>query len=145
MSHPLHPAIVHFPVATWTLATVADVAHPWLGPPAWTFTAWSLVTGTAMALPAMGSGLVQFVKLAPDDPRARHVLHHMVFVLLAFACYATSLLLRVHDVQWQQAVHRAPATMAVAMSVVGLVLLLVGGGLGGRLVYAHAIGVAREP
>lgn len=145
MSHPLHPAVVHFPVAAWSLATLADVAHPWLGAPAWTFAAWLLLVGTASALVAMGTGLVQFVKLPEDDPRARHVMRHMVFVLLAFACFATSLLLRVHDLHVGEAVRRAPTSMAVAMDIAGFVLLLAGGWLGGRLVYTHAIGVAREP
>jgi len=144
VSHPLHPAVVHFPIAAWTLATIADVAHPWLGAPAWTFAAWLLLVGAAGALAAMATGLAQFVKLPADDPRARNVMHHMTFVLLAFACYATSLLLRVHDLQIGEAVRRAPATAAIAMDLAGLVLLLAGGWLGGRLVYEQGIGVSRE-
>ena len=26
MRHPLHPALVHFPIACWSLATAADLA-----------------------------------------------------------------------------------------------------------------------
>src|SRR5690606_40767462 len=35
MKHPLHPALVHFPIACWTLATLADIGSRWWGEPAW--------------------------------------------------------------------------------------------------------------
>ena len=31
MSHPLHPALVHFPIACWSLATVTDLASLYWG------------------------------------------------------------------------------------------------------------------
>jgi uncharacterized membrane protein len=31
MRHPLHPAIVHFPVACWSLTVITDFAGLWLG------------------------------------------------------------------------------------------------------------------
>src|SRR3546814_14287794 len=53
--HPLHPALVHFPVACWSLATIADVASLWLGQPAWWLAGVLLVIGTIAALAAMGA------------------------------------------------------------------------------------------
>ena len=40
MKHPLHPALVHFPIACWSLATLADIAGQWST--RWSFWEWSL-------------------------------------------------------------------------------------------------------
>jgi hypothetical protein len=110
------------------LATIADVAHPWLGAPAWTFAAWLLLVGAAGRAGRDGTGLAQFVKLPADDPRARNVMHHMTFRAASPsratppACCCACMTCRSGE-----AVRRAPATAAIAMDVAGLVLLLAGG------------------
>jgi uncharacterized membrane protein len=43
--HPLHPAIVHFPIACWSLAVVADFASLLLGEAAWQWSGGPLVVG----------------------------------------------------------------------------------------------------
>jgi len=144
VSHPLHPAVVHFPIATWSLATVADIAGLWWHGPAFLFAAWLLLVGTAMALVAAATGMVQFLQLPANDVRGDLVMRHMSLVLVAFACYATSLLLRVHGVDWRGGVAQAPAPWAIAAGVVGFVFLLLGGYRGGQLVYRHRIGVGRS-
>lgn len=139
MSHPLHPALVHFPVAGWSLATAADAASSWLGEPAWRFAAISMAAGCIGALAAMAAGLREFAKLRDGHPALRVANRHMLFALAAFCAYATSLLLR-----WSQGELHAPGTLALAASIAGLVLLGVTGWLGGQLVYAHGVGVSRE-
>src|SRR3546814_15511619 len=66
--HPLHPALVHFPVACWSLATIADVASLWLGQPAWWLAGVLLVIGPIAALAAMGAGLFEFARIAEGSP-----------------------------------------------------------------------------
>ena len=139
MSHPLHPALVHFPVAGWSLATAADVASLWLGEPAWRFAAISMSAGCLVALAAMAAGLWEFAKLRDGNPALPLANRHMLFALAAFCAYAASLLLR-----WSQGELQAPAAAALAASFAGFVLLGVAGWLGGRLVYAHGVGVSRE-
>ncbi len=136
MSHPLHPALVHVPVAGWSLATVADLASLWLGEPAWRFAAVSMVIGCVVALAAMAAGLWEFAKLPERSPALPTANRHMLCALAAFTAYATSLLLRYHEHALQ-----APGTLALTVSVVGFVLLGATGWLGGQLVYAHGIGV----
>jgi uncharacterized membrane protein len=136
--HPLHPALVHFPIACWSLATFADSAGVWAGEPAWRFAGWLLVIGTATALAAMATGFMEFVKLAVEDPRAKHVTRHMVLVLCAWLAYAGSLVLRVDHAALQ-----APGVAAIVASVVGFALLCAAGWLGGQLVYREGLGVNR--
>ena len=139
MSHPLHPALVHFPVAGWSLATAADVASPWLGEPAWRFAAMSMCIGCVVALAAMAAGLWEFAKLRDGNPALPVANRHMLFALAAFCAYATSLLLR-----WSNGELHAPGMPALAASIVGFVLLGITGWFGGQLVYAHGVGVSRE-
>lgn len=138
MSHPLHPALVHFPIAGWSLATFADVASLWFGEPAWRFAAVLMGVGCLAALAAMAAGLWEFAKL-PERSAALPVANrHMLFALAAFCAYATSLLLRYGQHQWH-----APGIPALIASAIGFVLLGVTGWLGGQLVYAHGVGVSR--
>jgi uncharacterized membrane protein len=134
--HPLHPALVHFPIASWSLATFADVASVRFGEPAWRFAGWLHIVGTVSAIAAMAAGFLEFAKLAPDDARAKHVTRHMVLALAAWSAYATSLLLRVGHAELH-----APTIAGLATSVLGFVLLCATGWQGGQLVYRHAVGV----
>jgi uncharacterized membrane protein len=138
VSHPLHPALAHFPVAGWSLATMADIASLWLGEPAWRFAAVLMAIGCIAALAAMAAGLWEFAKLRDGHPALPVANRHMLFALAAFCAYATSLLLRCG----QHALH-APGMPALAASIVGFILLGIAGWLGGRLVYAHGVGVGR--
>lgn len=139
MSHPLHPALVHFPVAGWSLATAADIASLWLGEPAWRFAAVSMAVGCVVALAAMAAGLWEFAKLPERSPALPVANRHMLFALAAFCAYACSLLLR----YGQHALH-APGMSALAASIGGFLLLGATGWLGGQLVYAHGVGVSRN-
>jgi uncharacterized membrane protein len=138
MKHPLHPALVHFPIACWSLATLADGASLWLGAPAWRFAGTMLAIGTAAALLAMATGLVESLKVAADGPAARTVNAHIVAVLAAWLCYATSLFLR-----WQEMTLVAPSGAGLALSAAGFLALCVAGWLGAQLVYRHGVGVQR--
>jgi uncharacterized membrane protein len=138
VSHPLHPALVHFPVAGWSLASVADVASRWLGEPAWRFAAISMSAGCLAALAAMAAGLWEFAKLREGHPALPVANRHMLFALAAFCAYSISLLLR-----WSDGALHAPGGAALAASIAGFVLLGATGWLGGQLVYAHGVGVSR--
>ena len=138
MSHPLHPALVHFPIACWTLATLTDVAivaglaH---GQPAWSFAGALMAIGVVTALAAMATGLLEFTKLGDAHPAEAVAQRHMGFVLAAWGCYAASLYLRVRGMH-----AIAPGMPALALGVVGFACLGVAGWLGGKLVYTHGVG-----
>jgi uncharacterized membrane protein len=134
MRHPLHPALVHFPVACWSLATLSDFAGLWLGEPAWQWSAGLLLVGCAAGLLAMAAGLLELSRV-PEGPALRDVYLHMGLMLAAFALYSTRLLLRVDHLQ-----PLAPDVLSLWLDVAGFAALAIGGWLGGRLVYGHGIG-----
>ena len=139
MKHPLHPALVHFPVACWSLATMADLASLWWGEPAWRFAATLLAIGLASAVAAMLAGMIELMKLDADHPAMPDVNRHMLLAMAAWCCYAASLFLRLDGVR-----PTAPDALDLGLSVAGFVVLGLTGWLGGKLVYGHGLGTGKR-
>ncbi|MFZ1712910.1 MAG: DUF2231 domain-containing protein [Nitrosomonas sp.] len=137
MKHPVHPMLVHFPLATWFLATIADIAS-------FIFTneqtGWVagvlLVTGTGTALPAMMTGLLELGKIDQQSPVMKVVNQHMILIMISWSFYAISLFLRLDGTQIE-----SPGLAAIAFSILGFFLLCSAGWKGGKLVYEHGVGV----
>jgi uncharacterized membrane protein len=135
MRHPLHPALVHFPVACWSLGTAADLAGLRWGAPAWQLGGLLLAVGVLSALVAMLAGFYELTKLAEGSPAWRDVYLHMGAALAAASLYACALLLR-----WQDGALTPPGAPCIALDLAGFAALAVAGWLGGRLVYGHRLG-----
>lgn len=139
MAHPIHPAIVHFPIACWTLSTLGDVASCWLGEPAWRISGVLLIIGTVSAIGAMITGLLDLRKVESSSEAARIADVHLQLILAAWMLYASSLLLRLMEQRLS-----APGLMGIGLSVLGFAVLGVAGWYGGKLVYEHGVGVGRQ-
>ncbi|HEX7387573.1 MAG TPA: DUF2231 domain-containing protein [Castellaniella sp.] len=134
MRHPLHPALVHFPIACWTLATGTDFASLWLGEASWQWSAGLLAIGCIVALAAMTAGLVELARV-PDGPALRDTYLHMGLMLAAFTFFTARLMLGLNHLQ-----PLAPSVLSFVLDALGFITLATGGWLGGRLVYGHGIG-----
>lgn len=135
--HPLHPAIVHFPIGLLLSATAADLARV-AGFTGDTHVAAILMAGgLAMGLVAMGAGVVDLVKL--DETVVPHAQRHIVAVGTAWLGYAIALYLRRDVLNGATTV----TSLSVALSVASALTLSLGGWLGGRLVYTFGAGVTR--
>lgn len=145
MNHPLHPALVHFPIACWSLATLADIASLWLGQPAWWLAGVLMAIGTLAALAAMGAGLFELVKIDEASPALRLAHFHVLAAMAAWLAYAASLFLRLDLPMDGTTPLAAPGPLAISLSVAGFGCLAVAGWLGGTLVYGHGVGVRRDP
>jgi uncharacterized membrane protein len=135
MRHPLHPALVHFPVACWSLATAADIASLFWGRPAWHLAGVLLVIGTACAVPAMLAGFMELIRIPEDSPAMKDVYRHMLAVMGALTAYAVSLFMRLDGTTLT-----APGHVEIGLSVLGFLFLGWAGWLGGKLVYTHRLG-----
>ena len=140
MRHPLHPALVHFPIACWSLATSADLVGLAWGEPAWRLAGVLLVAGIGFSIPAMLAGLFELAKVAEGNPAIKDLNRHMIVVMCALAFYTASLFLRLQGTRLIE-----PGLLAIALSVLGFLLLCVAGWLGGKLVYGHRLGVSPLP
>ena len=137
MHHPLHPALVHFPIACWSLATAADLAGLVWGEPVWRLAGVLLLAGIGFSIPAMLAGFFELARIAEGNPAIKDVNRHMIMVMCALAFYTASLFLRLQGTHLVE-----PGVLAIGMSVLGFLFLAVAGWLGGKLVYAHRLGVS---
>ena len=138
--HLIHPMLVHFPVAFWTLGTLFDVAA---------YAGWSDLWQPAGILILLGLGLgllsaivggVDYAFMdAPDEARSAAEMH-MMLMLGAWMIYLMAYVLRLEG--------GAPSTEAgllpMLLSVAGFLTMSVGGRYGGQLVYHHGVGVAKR-
>lgn len=139
--HPLHPMVVHFPVACWFLASLADGASLYFGDVAWQWTVPLLLIGCSMALLAMLSGLLEVARL-PDGPALEYAYWHMGLMFLAFTLYSIRLFSGLHMEagDWHGLQLVAPSVWGLWASGLGLLSLLAGGYVAGELVYGHGVG-----
>ncbi|HQR03550.1 MAG: DUF2231 domain-containing protein [Proteobacteria bacterium] len=136
--HPLHPALVHFPVACWSLAVAADFAGIWLGEMAWRWSGGLLAVGCGMALVAMCAGLLELVRV-PEGEAMRVAYWHMGLMLTACTLFGARLLLRLDGLQ-----PLVPDVVSLLFDAAGFVCLAIGGWLGGQLVYRYGAGSTRS-
>ena len=132
--HPVHPALVHFPLAlllTATLADLAGLAGVWRDPQ---FAARLMAAGLAAGVLAMIAGMLDLRRL--DEQQTDRAMRHAAAMAIGWLGYAVALYLR-RDSLAGEAV--APAA-SQALSLLGACALVLGGWLGGELVYRHAAG-----
>ncbi|MGI9363370.1 MAG: DUF2231 domain-containing protein [Parasphingorhabdus sp.] len=134
MRHPIHPALVHFPITCWSLATTADFASIWLGEAAWQWSGGLLIVGCTVAVLAMLAGMMELVHV-PDGAAMRDAWAHMGAMLCAFTFFITRLMLRLDH--WEPL---APNTTSLFLDACGFLALAIGGWFGGKLVYHHGVG-----
>lgn len=138
MTHPIHPILVHFPIAAWFFATIGDVASLFFGPQVGWVAGVFLVIGTVTAIFAMVAGLVELTKIDQHSAAMRMANQHMILAMMSLSFYILSLFWRLEGSTLTQ-----PDSFAIILSIAGLIFLCAAGWQGGRLVYEHGIGVRK--
>lgn len=132
--HPLHPAIVHFPIACWSLAVTADFAGLWFGEAAWRWSGGLLIVGCIMGLVALLAGMIELGRV-PEGEAMRVAYWHMTAMLAACLLFSSRLWLRLEGSRLLE-----PNIISLLLDAAGFFWLVVGGWLGGKLVYYYGIG-----
>jgi uncharacterized membrane protein len=140
-AHPLHTVFVHFPIALLGTSLIFDLLGLALDEASWWAIAyWNIALGLAVSVVTALTGLLDSRRVPQESPASAIVTRHLLAMLAALSCYGGALAIR--------PVGQAPTATALLATVVlegiGLGLLLLGGFLGGELVYRHGVGVTRE-
>lgn len=141
--HPLHAALSAFPIAFLSAAPVLDGIALWRGGAFfWAASFWAMVVGVVAALPTLLAGLVDYATIASGERALVTATAHMVAMLAAVACLGGDLLLR----GGPGARHGGGLLVSLVLDGLGGLVLIVGGWLGGELVFVHGVGrvVARS-
>ena len=141
LKHPLHPILVHLPIAFFLVSFLLDIgSYVWGGNDfvrgSWYTMLVALIGAGVASIP----GFVDWWDIRKDNPAYKTGLYHMVLNLVAVALYVANIFLRCVNH------HDAAETpiMPFIMSIIGVILLSISGYLGGVMVYDDGIGVGRH-
>ncbi|WP_455371062.1 DUF2231 domain-containing protein [Petrachloros mirabilis] len=138
--HPIHPMLVHFPIALLSAAVFFDVvALRWRPEETRTASLYSLVLGLAGAAVSVVSGA-----LAEESVEHSGVPEFVLEVheTLGFAVFGIFvLLLGLRFAEWLGII-KIPPVASLSVGIVGVLILFVASYYGGSLVYDYGAGVA---
>ncbi|WLD58546.1 DUF2231 domain-containing protein [Salinispirillum sp. LH 10-3-1] len=133
--HPIHPVLIHFPVAALLGLVGTDLAYLWTGDFFWARASlWLVGIG---ALGGAVSGTVGLIDLLVV-PRIRRLITAWCHAILAI------MLLSLASLNWLLRVSEPAAAvwpMGLYLSLITAGLIAITGFLGGKLVYEYAVGV----
>jgi uncharacterized membrane protein len=141
LGHPLHPILVHMPMALWPAALAFDLLSlAGIGGNLMVRTSFFAIgAGLAVALLAVPTGIVDWSGIKPEKPAWKIGLWHMALNAVVLILFAINFVLRLGTYRESMTISVAPLTL----SIVGTLVLFVSAYLGGRMVYAYGINVAR--
>jgi uncharacterized membrane protein len=135
--HPLHPLLVALPIGLWIFSLAGDVILKC----GWGGENWHVV-----ALYCMGGGIVTALLAALPgfadlfslhDPKLKRLgIFHMLIMLLSVGIFAVDFCLR-----WKGTTHE---NLPFALSIIGVLVVFIGGWIGGELVHVYRVSVSEE-
>lgn len=134
--HPLHPALVHFPVTILSAGTACDLAAIIGVEGAGQFSGPLISIGLITALAAMIAGLMDLGKVPPKGESDAN--KHLYLMSSAVSLYLFAVLARLEAGAFVD----GPQLYAVVLSTAGFVVMVIGAWFGAQLVYSHGTGVA---
>ena len=140
LKHPLHPALVHIPTSLWLAAFLFDLLSLWY--PYNTFVQisfYAILLGLILALLAIPTGFADWTDIKREKPAWKLGLYHMVLNVIVTVLWGINLWMRMNTLTVMTSV---PIGL-VTLSGIASLLLIVSGYLGGRMIYAYGISVAR--
>jgi uncharacterized membrane protein len=135
--HPIHPMLVPIAIGGFIISFAFDIVCIAGGAPApnayTTVAYYAMLGGIAGALVAAVPGLIDLLSL-PATPIRKTALAHMGINLTVVALFIVNAWMR----------HATPTELKTPMilSLIGILLLLVSGWLGGKMVYEAGVGVS---
>jgi uncharacterized membrane protein len=139
---PLHPGLVHFPMALYPASLVFDGLSYLAGDgsPYVKGAFVLIVAGLLVSALAAVTGVVDFLAIPSGSPTWRLAFTHLTVMLVTSGLFLASAILRARDLD----VTSTPFGLVV-LGVVGVALLFFGGLLGGDLVFRHGQRVEPAP
>jgi uncharacterized membrane protein len=131
--HPIHPMLVALPIGLWIFALVCDVVRATSDADNWeTVAAYCVAAGIVGALIAAVPGLIDYFSIDEAEMKRIGSLH-LAANLGAVVIFAINLWLR----------FRLPteSNVPLALSILGVLAIGLGGWLGGEMVYVKGMAV----
>ena len=131
--HPIHPMLIPFPIAFFAGALISDIISRWGDPVFWPRMSVVLIgLGIIGALLAAVFGFVDYLTAPLSEDAKKTATTHMILNLIVVAIFAVAFFVRFGD---------ATSTIGYVLTVLGVLVLLVSGYLGGKLVFEGGVGM----
>ena len=139
---PLHPMLVHFPVALYPTSLIFDVLSHLSedGTPFVRGAFTLIVIALIVSALAVAAGFADFLLIENGTRTWRIAVLHMSLQLVTAGLFLANAVLRGRDLDVT-----ATPVGPIILSLVGLLTLTVGAALGGELVYRHGRRVELDP
>ncbi|HYZ93682.1 MAG TPA: DUF2231 domain-containing protein [Actinomycetota bacterium] len=140
--HPTHAMFIHFPTALYPVALVCGlISAVQSSADAARGAALLLGLGLAGTVPAVATGLLDWLGMVPGSTKRRTATRHMLYQLAAQALALVAFALHI------RALGSPSPTAALFALAFGIAVMLAGNWIGGVLVYRMAmrVGGSREP
>ncbi len=137
---PIHPSLVHFPIAFLLSGTLAVILFRlWQKPFGERWGVYTLTAGWVLVLPALITGLIDKAALPPDSPENALANTHTTGMIAMWVLYGVALYLYVI---WQKRDQLAGGRLWLwfGLLVLASATLALAGHQGGRLVYEFGVG-----
>jgi uncharacterized membrane protein len=144
--HPIHPMLVAFPIALYTATVAALLAYVGTNDPFWYRAALaSNVAGLIMAAFAIIPGSIDLFSLPKDSPARITGYKHAGFNVVTSVLFLINAFLLWHG--WGERVlvegrYFLDATVPLALSIVGVLTMVIAGVLGWKMVQTHHVGIS---
>lgn len=142
--HPIHPMLVHFPIALFLGGLLALFAHMGTGELFWYRVAYvAFLAGSVTAVAAAIAGAVDLFGGIPRGTTARATgIQHMALNVVALVLFAATgiMMYGSYDAHVADPLTVLDTTLPLVLSVAGSVVLGVSGALGSKLTYKHHVG-----
>ncbi len=139
-SIPLHPRLVHFPIALLVLGALALLWALWRDEDnARRWGQISLLLGWLLTIPALITGLIDKAQLPADSPVAALADRHTTAIFAMWILYGLTLY---WHMRWQATLQTRQRWLLMGLLLVATVVLLLAGHWGGQLVYQFGAGVS---
>src|SRR5437588_7323803 len=135
LGHPLHPILVHVPMAMWPGALIFDLLSKWqIGGNAMVrLSFYAIAFGLIASLLAVPTGLIDWSGIKKEKPAWKIGLYHMALNLFVVVLFAINLGLRAETFNDASRIDGTP----LILSVIGTLLLIGSAYLGGMMVYEY--------
>lgn len=142
MGHPIHPMLVHFPSALFSISLVFDAAGLYLAKESF-FTAsiYCIGAGLTGGLLAGLFGFIDYVKLTNRETVFQKASWHAIIQFSVLIIFGIIFGFRYQTLQESA----APCIWQLVASTVGVLMMLTGNYLGGDLVFRDGVGVSNDP
>ena len=137
--HPIHPMLIPFPIALWFFSLIADLVYLWRGNPVWRdwIAFYALLAGIIGAAAAAVFGIIDWLSIK-DRETKRVADWHARLNVIALLIFIASFYLRTTN---GLRLLGGSYTIALVLSVLGVILITISGYLGGELVFKYGVAV----